>query len=601
MEVSNLISSDKYVPKGFEIDQTSYGEISNEEGSLLLTELCFSGDWDSHELLDSGKSKVHLAAMLGNIPVLQWCKSKGHCMNEEASDPLRKTPFLYAIQNGHFESAKWIYWNSSEPIDLSIQKDSEGTTAAMYAVDGSFIEILQWLYDIGGNAVLEQADNDGNYIVHRTTTTNESMSILEWLYSLGFDLDKPNHKLMTPLLYAIASGNLEMVQWFSTHGCSLDWRDIYGHSAMIVAVVNDHDHILQWLLDDCKHSVSDVDFIGRTPLHHACMNGSIKCCRMLIDYGADILIEDSSSYSPIMLASKFSRTECVKLLIWEGADINSSHSAHGFTLLMGSIATCNIELLRWLVENGADTKLRTNIGNTATTMACGIDKTLTCLKMLIELDSELLLDEDVRGNDLAMCASRFGAFETLKWLMSLKEFCMKRKNFSGVTIFGAAAIAGHIDILKWIHDSKFPLEHDAITMCFVHAAGKGHIHIIEWLIDNMGFSVHSVSQSDQSQVENRENSKRHQNVTPLMVAAAGGQIRCLKWLCDRGGNIGDQDSKGNTAIFWAAKHSHIEAMKWLLKHGASLNQLNARGKSPFDVAQKYRKFETASWISSMLE
>ena len=60
----------------------------------------------------------------------------------------------------------------------------------------------------------------------------------------------------------------------------------------------------------------------------------------------------------------------------------------------------------------------------------------------------------------------------------------------------------------------------------------------------------------------------------IHIAAGFGRIDILRYLCDKGGNLGMIDGQGDSAVLWAARQGFPEVIRYLLSKGVHLNQQN---------------------------
>lgn len=92
---------------------------------------------------------------------------------------------------------------------------------------------------------------------------------------------------------------------------------------------------------------------NETPLHKAVSNGHTECARLLISHGADVNARSARDWTPLLLAAYISNTELCRLLLDNGADPNVvcgfiPKSAMGIALEEGYGWICDI-----LVRHGA--------------------------------------------------------------------------------------------------------------------------------------------------------------------------------------------------------------------------------------------------------
>jgi ankyrin repeat protein len=75
---------------------------------------------------------------------------------------------------------------------------------------------------------------------------------------------------------------------------------------------------------------------------------------LLIEQGADILHCDNEGVSVFDVAVTYNNIPLIERLIHEGFDVNSSTRKSGFTPLMGAVCYGRVEVIKKLLELGAD-------------------------------------------------------------------------------------------------------------------------------------------------------------------------------------------------------------------------------------------------------
>lgn len=97
------------------------------------------------------------------------------------------------------------------------------------------------------------------------------------------------------------------------------------------------------------------DRYGRTALQYAILGGNINAFEILFRAGANIHLQNSFKESAVHIAAAWNRTEMVKRMVMVGRlDINSTSKFSGFTLLHSAAVNCNLELIQFLIQHGAD-------------------------------------------------------------------------------------------------------------------------------------------------------------------------------------------------------------------------------------------------------
>ncbi|CAN0046151.1 unnamed protein product, partial [Ascophyllum nodosum] len=96
---------------------------------------------------------------------------------------------------------------------------------------------------------------------------------------------------------------------------------------------------------------------GQTPLHGAVIcGGTPETIAALFRHGADDGALDETGYPPLHLASKHGKKSAIAALVAAGTDINRRASEDGMTALDWAAFLGNVDVLKMLVENGADVR-----------------------------------------------------------------------------------------------------------------------------------------------------------------------------------------------------------------------------------------------------
>jgi ankyrin repeat protein len=116
-----------------------------------------------------------------------------------------------------------------------------------------------------------------------------------------------------------------------------------------------------------------------------------------------------------MLASLKGNLEMVKFLVSEGADVNMVNN-NGGTALMAASEKGNLEIVKFLVSKGADVNAVNNNGNTALMLASE-NGNLEMVKFLFSEGADVNAVNNI-GNTALMNASMFGRLKVVQFLVS---------------------------------------------------------------------------------------------------------------------------------------------------------------------------------------
>ena len=104
-------------------------------------------------------------------------------------------------------------------------------------------------------------------------------------------------------------------------------------------------------------------------LAEAVKNNNIQEINELISRGADVnAIKGSYGWIPLFYAARYGKNEIVKLLLDRGADVNAKDS-YGWTPLLYAAAHGKNEIVKLLLDRGADVNVKANDGKTALSIA----------------------------------------------------------------------------------------------------------------------------------------------------------------------------------------------------------------------------------------
>jgi uncharacterized protein len=149
-------------------------------------------------------------------------------------------------------------------------------------------------------------------------TDNESAMVA--LALRGFDLNTRNENGETALMVALREDSPKVVAFLLTQrSVKVEQRNPQGESPLMIAAIKGR-------LASAKRLIqrgAEVNKTGWTPLHYAASRAepdSVEMARLLLEHHAYIDAESPNRSTPLMLAAMYGHADVVRLLLEEGAD-----------------------------------------------------------------------------------------------------------------------------------------------------------------------------------------------------------------------------------------------------------------------------------------
>lgn len=207
--------------------------------------------------------------------------------------------------------------------------DDNGRTALMLSTRKDVnIEIMHLL--IKANANILAIDNDGRTpLVH--ATRNGNTPAVPFLMRAGSDVNKSDNFQWTPMMYAVANHDLEMVKALEEYHPVMQ-PILSGGNAPIFLSVEEDD---MYLMAEVMIAGANLEYHGpqnMTPLMYAAYLGKPKMLSLLLRSDVDVNASTGDSYdrTALMYAAGMGHIDCVRILLNYNADRNQK-DANGNT------------------------------------------------------------------------------------------------------------------------------------------------------------------------------------------------------------------------------------------------------------------------------
>ncbi|XP_063088519.1 synphilin-1 isoform X2 [Cavia porcellus] len=164
-------------------------------------------------------------------------------------------------------------------------------------------------------------DDSGNNLLHVAASQGHAECLQHLTSLMGEDcLNERNVEKLTPAGLAIKNGQLECVRWMVSEteaiaelSCSKDFPSLIHYAGCY-----GQEKILLWLLQFMQEqgiSLDEVDYEGNSAVHVASQHGYLGCIQTLVEYGANVTMQNHAGEKPSQSAERHGHTLCSRYLV----------------------------------------------------------------------------------------------------------------------------------------------------------------------------------------------------------------------------------------------------------------------------------------------
>ncbi|KAL6268769.1 hypothetical protein P5V15_001894 [Pogonomyrmex californicus] len=381
------------------------------------------------------------------------------------------------------------------------------------------------------------------------------------------------------LSLACSAGYYELAQVLLAMNANVEDRGIKGDCTPLMEAASAGHVDIVTLLIAHGADVNAQSTSGNTPLMYGCAGGHEEVVRVLLEAGANVEDHNENGHTPLMEAASAGHVQVAKILLDHGAGINTHSNEFKESALTLACYKGHLEMVRFLLEAGADQEHKTDEMHTAL-MEASMDGHVEVARLLLDSGAQVNMPTDSFESPLTLAAC--GGHVDLAMLLIERGANIEEVNDEGYTPLMEAAREGHEEMVALllsqganINAQTEETQETALTL----ACCGGFLEVADFLI-KAGADIELGAS------------------TPLMEAAQEGHLDLVRYLLESAADVHAQTQTGDTALTYACENGHTDVADLLLQFGADLEHESEGGRTPLMKACRAGHMCTVQFLIS---
>ena len=473
-------------------------------------------------------------------------------------------------------------------------------SALLEAAKAGHNEAVQFLLTLGGD--IDHCNEKGGTALMIASESGHEQ-IVQTLVSVGANVNIHNNEGWTALMIASRYGHHQVVELLIKEHANINTQKEDGWTSLMLASRYGHHQVVELLLKE-HANINTQEEDGWTSLMLASQYGYHQVVELLLKEHANINIQKEDGWTSLMLASRYGHHQVVELLLKEHANINTQEE-DGWTSLMLASRYSHHQVVELLLKEHANINTQEEDGWTSLMLA-SYGGHIQAVKLLLQWDADVSILNESNYNAL-MLASQYGHIEVVECLLQTQAD-PHILAYDGSTTFSLAAVSGNRDLVNMLLDKVQPTT-DEIEKAVVLSCYGGHPTLITFLSNKLPHLTNDQRELLDSCVKGdlgavimktlgSPDTPLVLGLTPLMVASSCGHVDIVDALIQTGADVNKEESNwGFTPLFFAVRGAKsFTIVETLLMYGAHPNVIADKG-TPLDDANYIKQKSISELLS----
>ncbi|KAL6406251.1 FabD/lysophospholipase-like protein [Ilyonectria robusta] len=521
----------------------------------------------------TGLTPLHLASMCGHAEVAGLLLDKN--ANIEAECYQLRTPLLHAARHGKTQVVKMLL---DRKCNVRAQ-DRSWATALILACCSNSIPCV--------SLILEQEPETHKRPTAAVAATITSQvgdfHMFEYLLGVAGDIPEARERFLLMIRNAIYRGNDEMVKLTILKGADINAKDESGRTLLSSAIEDQSPDQVKALL---RHDAvpSDTHEMGAA-LSLAARRGDNELAQLILSTcDLDINMPCEGGRPALSTAVLFEQKQVALLLLQHSANVN--HGEMDETALHIAAESCQDDMVKILLEHGADVDCEDRSGDTPLYRATG-----RCAKSTVKVLLDAGADPNAgSGTQKALLqAVTYGDEQMVRWLLGAGA-SINEKDENGDTALEIAFRKSRTDLIPVLESHGADIKNVSVHTLNDTIPKKKLGYTEQYLVDLLIRKGVDVNGQDVS------------GRTPLIAASSCGDKDTVETLLRAGADPNLQDPDGYPPLYYAIVSEEPQTVTALLKGGASITVEDKNGLSAIEwVVQRRESDYNQTILDAILE